>query len=648
MAKKRLTDPSIPAIITLDLADLIHVVDVSDTTSHPTGTSKKASIQQIKQLIASYNDQFIELSDTPANYTGSSLKFVRVNSGETGLEFATIDLSGYEQLANKGVANGYVPLNGSTKIDSIYLPSYVDDVLEYADLASFPVSGETGKIYVDIATGKIYRWSGSIYVEISTSSIPTIAQVATAGNLLNSGQDIRFKDGDNLYYTSLSNNQSQTTNKTAYLPNFGSNADGQLAYHQTGIPLTQNYMVKGGANGILQSSTLVYDNGTNVGIGTASPSAKLHVVSTSGTSFKISGSASSNLFSVLDGGYVGINDDGFFSSMLKINSPSNKWALWINNGGISNNGLLVNVNDATNNVSFHTNPNGTLTIQNNLTPYIYFLGSNNSLGIGTSPSAKLHVVSTSGTAFRVDGSTLTHNFVVLDSGKVGISTSNPQALLEVSTQNNIGSNVFFNVGYNISNPIFKIESTTGNNSRIRSVVYDGNFDVELQGFGGVNFNVRHNIYLDELNIGLSGNYNKTYHSGTAEQDGWLEQSYFGGTIIPTRKTTRTITFNNTGGTLVDRYEGLRIRKGTWTNTNAKFHPIIALDGNSGFGTTTPDDSAIVDFTSTTQGVLMPRMTTAQINAIASPANGLMVYNTTIDHVCFYQNGVWERLSHTNM
>lgn len=77
-------------------------------------------------------------------------------------------------LTEKGAANGVAPLNGSSLIDSIYLPSYVDDVLEFADLASFPVTGETGKLYVAIDTGKIYRWSGSIYVEVSSNDVNSV------------------------------------------------------------------------------------------------------------------------------------------------------------------------------------------------------------------------------------------------------------------------------------------------------------------------------------------------------------------------------------------------------------------------------------------------------------------------------------------
>lgn len=55
------------------------------------------------------------------------------------------------------------------KVPTSQLPSYVDDVLEYATLAAFPATGETGKIYVAINTNLTYRWSGTAYVEISKS-----------------------------------------------------------------------------------------------------------------------------------------------------------------------------------------------------------------------------------------------------------------------------------------------------------------------------------------------------------------------------------------------------------------------------------------------------------------------------------------------
>ena len=74
-----------------------------------------------------------------------------------------------ENAANKGVANGYASLDGGGLVPSSQLPSYVDDVLEYANLAGFPVTGETGKIYVALDTNKIYRWSGATYIEVSAT-----------------------------------------------------------------------------------------------------------------------------------------------------------------------------------------------------------------------------------------------------------------------------------------------------------------------------------------------------------------------------------------------------------------------------------------------------------------------------------------------
>lgn len=72
--------------------------------------------------------------------------------------------------------SGKADLSGG-KVPSSQLPSFVDDVVEVADVASLPVSGETGKIYVTLDDSLIYRWTGSIYVEISSS----IALGSTSG-----------------------------------------------------------------------------------------------------------------------------------------------------------------------------------------------------------------------------------------------------------------------------------------------------------------------------------------------------------------------------------------------------------------------------------------------------------------------------------
>lgn len=85
--------------------------------------------------------------------------------------------------AQKSAANGIAPLGSDSKVPAAYLPSYVDDVLEYANLAGFPAIGETAKIYVALDTNKTYRWSGSAYVEISPSPGTTDSLTEGATNL---------------------------------------------------------------------------------------------------------------------------------------------------------------------------------------------------------------------------------------------------------------------------------------------------------------------------------------------------------------------------------------------------------------------------------------------------------------------------------
>lgn len=65
----------------------------------------------------------------------------------------------------------------------------------------------------------------------------------------------------------------------------------------------------------------------------------------------------------------------------------------------------------------------------------------------------------------------------------------------------------------------------------------------------------------------------------------------------------------------------------------------------GIGTAAPNISSIVEIASTTGGLLIPRMTTAQRTAIVTPANGLLVYDITLNCLYFYNAGlaVWQSM-----
>lgn len=78
-------------------------------------------------------------------------------------------LADVELQANKGIAGGYASLDGTGRVPSAQLPSYVDDVVEVANYADLPTPGESSKIYITLDDNKTYRWSGSVYIEIFKS-----------------------------------------------------------------------------------------------------------------------------------------------------------------------------------------------------------------------------------------------------------------------------------------------------------------------------------------------------------------------------------------------------------------------------------------------------------------------------------------------
>lgn len=68
-----------------------------------------------------------------------------------------------------------------------------------------------------------------------------------------------------------------------------------------------------------------------------------------------------------------------------------------------------------------------------------------------------------------------------------------------------------------------------------------------------------------------------------------------------------------------------------------------IDGVVSIGSTTSVTSAVMNVDSTTKGFLPPRMTTTQKNAIATPAAGLIVYDTTTNKACCYDGTIWNDL-----
>ena len=83
---------------------------------------------------------------------------------------------------------------------------------------------------------------------------------------------------------------------------------------------------------------------------------------------------------------------------------------------------------------------------------------------------------------------------------------------------------------------------------------------------------------------------------------------------------------------------------TWGGSNYVEKVRVLASGSVGIGTATPDANAILDVSSTTKAFLPPRMTTTEKNAVASPAAGMLVYDSTLNKLAVYTGAAWEAIT----
>jgi len=192
--------------------------------------------------------------------------------------------------------------------------------------------------------------------------------------------------------------------------------------------------------------------------------------------------------------------------------------------------------------------------------------------------------------------------------------------------------------------------------------------IPFMGSGGTLVQDSSNFFFDSAGLGFGIGINTpdgtmhvhtgnagTVNAGSQQDDLVVENNSDAGiTILSPDANVTSIVFGSPGGI---GGEGARLR---WSNTNNLLSIVttetgadiilapgflneamrLKSSGEVGIGTSTPDASSLLDVDSTTQGLLPPRMTTTQRDAISSPAAGLIIYNTTTNLLNFFNGSVW--------
>jgi hypothetical protein len=138
---------------------------------------------------------------------------------------------------------------------------------------------------------------------------------------------------------------------------------------------------------------------------------------------------------------------------------------------------------------------------------------------------------------------------------------------------------------------------------------------------------------------------KTTDDGTA-YIGWDSSGDFNSSF----SSNGTINIGRYGNALAYYGNTTRLAGQTWKFTTSNMYwgsspneSSINTDGTVSLGSYTAVPSAMLSMTSTTKGFLKPRLTTAQKNAIATPAAGLEIYDTDLNRPCFYNGSAWVTL-----
>ena len=92
------------------------------------------------------------------------------------------------------------------------------------------------------------------------------------------------------------------------------------------------------------------------------------------------------------------------------------------------------------------------------------------------------------------------------------------------------------------------------------------------------------------------------------------------------------------------YGGVRLTFQTPDSGGRELDTLTLRQGRAGLGTSNPAPAALLEMASTSQGFLPPRMTTEQRDAISSPPEGLVIYNSSTRRLNFFDRETWQEVA----
>ena len=395
------------------------------TWSVGTVTSVGTSAPLTGGTITSTGTIGITQSGASANGYLSSTDWNTFNNKQAALGFTP------ENSANKGANNGYASLDGAGKVPSGQLPSYVDDVVEVANYAALPATGETGKIYITLDTNFVYRWSGSVYVKISEPNAVWGSITGTLSNQTDLQSALNAKVDNTRTITINGTASDLSANRTF---NVGTVTSVSGTGSVSGLSLSGSVTSSGS---LTLGGTLALTSGdVTTGLG-YTPVTNARTLSINGTVLDLTANRSWSVGTVTS---VGL-DLGTAGTDLSIaNSPvtsSGNITLNIPTASAANRGALSSTDWSTFN-----NKQNTLTLTttgssgaSTLVGATLNIPTYTLSGLGGQPLLTNPVTGTgtSGYLTRFTGSTTVGNSVIFDNGtQVGIGTTSPTSKLYIA------------------------------------------------------------------------------------------------------------------------------------------------------------------------------------------------------------------------